>query len=400
MVVLTACSTKDDLEEDMTLLDQSWEEIVAKADSSTVTMYMWGGSESINRYMDDYVAPAMQERYGVTFKRVPVSDTKDVLTQLLAEKKAGATGNADIIWINGENFKSTKEEGLLWQPFADKIPNVNRYMDLDSKALFTDFGMDTEGLEVPWGKAQFVFIYDSEKVTSPPKSMEELKQWVMDNPGRFTYPAPPDFHGSAFIRHVLYETTGGYENYDVALNEDALKDDVQPMWDYLNEIEPYLWREGKTYPESASKLDTLFAGGEVWMTMAYDPAKASNEVMNGNFPTTTKTFVLEQGTLTNSHYLSIPFNAPNKAAAMVAINFLVSPEAQIRKSDPTYWGEGMVLDASLLEADDVQRIMEIEQARGDITLSEEELSSHQVPEIRAEYVPYLEKEWFEHVAKN
>jgi putative spermidine/putrescine transport system substrate-binding protein len=38
--------------------------------------------------------------------------------------------------------------------------------------------------------------------------------------------------------------------------------------------------------------------------------------------------------------------------------------------------------------------------RGPATLSQEELSSHRIPEISAEYVQWLERGWLENVAKH
>lgn len=398
-LLLSACSSDAPApaESKSPMPEQSWEEILEEAKGQQVNMYMWGGSDSVNRYIDEWVAPRLQEETGVELRRVPVADIKDTVNQLLVEKKAGKEeGSMDILWINGENFKFAKENGLLAGPITEKLPHFQQYVDGDADDVRYDFGLDTEGYEAPWGKAQFVFVYDEEKIPSPPRSMEELKQWVIDHPGKFTYPAPPDFTGSAFLRHALFQTTGGYEQYMVPFSEDVTAK-WEPLWDYLNEWEPYLWREGKTYPESLAKLDQLYANGEVWMTMGYDPARASNEIQKGTFPKTTKTFVLNAGTLSNTHYLAIPFHSTKQAGALAAINFFMSPDAQIAKFDPAYWGEDMALDPAKLSADDRARLDAID--RGPATLSTEELASHRLPEIPADYVNALEKAWLEHVAK-
>jgi putative spermidine/putrescine transport system substrate-binding protein len=380
------------------LLEAGWDEILSEAEGQTVNMYMWGGSTTNNRYIDEWVAPRLKESTGVTLRRVPINDTKDIINQLLAEKRAGKkNGSADIIWINGENFKAAKDNGLIWGSFAEKLPNFQRYINQDDPNVKYDFGEAINGLEAPWGKAQFVFIYDSDKIKKPPKSMAELKSWVKANPGRFTYPAPPDFTGSAFVRQAMYETTGGHQQYLNPMTADDLAAKLTPLWDYLNEIKPYLWRQGQTYPESLAKLDQLYTSGEVWLTMGYDPARATNEIKNGNFPESSRTFVLDGGTLSNFHYLSIPFNAEHPAGAMVAINFMESPDAQIAKSDPAIWGEEMALDPNQLPAEAKQRLSEID--RGVATLPADELAAHQLPEIPAANVDLIEQGWTEHVAK-
>ncbi|MFD2673274.1 ABC transporter substrate-binding protein [Marinicrinis sediminis] len=400
-IVLSACSSSNEDNGEANKLDvlnAEWNQIAEEAEGQTVHLYMWGGSDSINTYIDEWVAPRVKEQANVKLKRVPMNDTKDIINQLLAEKQASKKdGSIDIMWINGENFKTAKENDLLFGSFVSKLPNANQYVDLDAPDIANDFGLETEGMEAPWGKAQFVFIYDEAKVADPPTSMEALKEWVKANPGAFTYPAPPDFNGSAFVRHVMMETTGGHEPYMADLTEAELQAMLEPTWNYLNEIEPYLWREGKTYPESLAKLDQMFANGEVWMSMGYDPSRASNLIEKGTFPETTRTFVLDSGTLSNTHYLGIPFNASEPAGAMVVINELLSPAAQIAKFDPKHWGEDMAIDPAKLSEEDANRLAEID--RGPATLSAEELASHRLPEIRSDYVSIIEESWNEHVAK-
>lgn len=380
------------------LLEASWDEIAQQAQGSTVRMYMWGGSDSVNRYIDEWVAPRLKEEADVTLKRIPVNDTQDILNKLIAEKQAGKQeGSADIFWINGENFKTAKDQELIWGAFAGKLPHVEQYVDQEAPDIQFDFGEAVNDLEAPWGKAQFVFIYDEEKVKNPPKSMDELMEWARQNPGKFTYPAPPDFNGSAFVRHVLFETAGGSELYQQEMTAEELEKRAAPAWEYLNKLKPYLWREGNTYPESAAKLDQLYANGEVWMSMGYDSAHAANQVRSGYFPPSTHTFVLEQGTLANTHYLSIPFNAPNPAGAMVAINFMLAPEAQIAKYDPEYWGDDLAIDPDRLSAEEREQLAQID--RGEATLAADQLADHQLPELNAAAVETLEKGWMQHVAK-
>ena len=232
---------------------------------------------------------------------------------------------------------------------------------------------------------------------NPPKSLQALAEWVKTHPGKFTYSSPPDFTGAAFIRQVMYQTTGGYNQYMKALDKTASRPKLEPTWNYLNEIKPFLWRQGTTYPSSIAQLDQLFGNGEVWLDMSYDPASASNAIAKGLFPKSTRTYVMDDGTLANTHYLAIPFNSTHQAAAMVAINFLESPDAQITKFDPKVWGDGLALDVQKLSPDDQKRVASID--RGIATLPPAVLDKHQVPEIPGSYVDFLQEEWTKNVAK-
>lgn len=376
-------------------LDKSWEEIENDAEGKTVNFYMFGGDRRINNWVDTFVAENLKEKYDIHLHRVPMGPD-DYLNKLLGEKQIGRkNGSIDLLWINGENFKIAKENGLLFGPFTDKLPNFNSYIDQEAEGITHDFGYPTEGYEAPYGKAQFTFVYDAAK-TEAPSNFAELTAWIKENPGKFTYPALPDFTGSAFVRHVIYNTCGGYEKfYD--MEEEKFIKEIQPAMEYLREIKPYLWREGESYPATQAQLDNLYADGEVWMTMGYHPTKAAGEIEKGNFAESSDSFVIEEGTISNTHFLAVPFNAPQKEAALIAANFLLSFEAQYDKMIPAKWGDFTVLDTDKLSGDQQQKFAELD--LGEATLSVEELESHRVPEIPAKWVPVIEEVWSEEVAR-
>ncbi|HEY3367870.1 MAG TPA: ABC transporter substrate-binding protein [Symbiobacteriaceae bacterium] len=376
-----------------------WSEVVAQARDHEVSIYMWGGSDSINTWMDTYVSGQVKAKYGVTLKRVPVAATADAINKLLGEKQAGrTTGSADLVWINGENFKAARQGDLLWGPFAERLPSFTAYYDTKAPDVASDFGYPVEGYEVPWGKAQFVMTYDSAKVPNPPKSFAELAAWVKAHPGRFTYPAPStDFTGSAFLRMALYETTGGYQHYLGAYDQAKLEAKWQKTFDYLNGLRPYLWRQGTTYPENLAKLDQLYADGEVWMSMHYDPSAAANLIAKGTYPATTRTFLFDAGTIANTHFLAVPFNAPNKAGAMVVADFLLSPEAQLSKFDPKNWGDFPAFDPAKAPAGVKDGLTKID--LGPAVLPPAVLAQHRVPEIEADYLKHLQDGWTRYVAQ-
>ena len=57
-----------------------------------------------------------------------------------------------------------------------------------------------------------------------PEKLEDLKEVLMKNPGKFTYPALPDFTASAFVRNVIYDIVG-YENVkNVEADEEKVKE--------------------------------------------------------------------------------------------------------------------------------------------------------------------------------
>jgi len=377
---------------------ETWQEIVKRARGQTVDWHMWGGSPSTNTYVNGYVAPRVKVLYDIKLRQVPVTDISEVISKILVEKQAGKNtgGKADLLWINGENFRTAKRNQLLYGPFADKLPS-QKFVDWRRPSVYNDFGEPVEGMESPWGSAQVVMIYDTKRTPQPPATVGELLTWVREHPGRFAYPAPPDFTGSVFVRHVFYHISGDVAFWQGPLDKKRFEKVAGECFQLLRDLSPYLWRRGKTYPENPERLAHLFADGEVDFAISYSPSEASKKIHDGLYPDTVRTYVFKDGTISNTHFLAIPFNAGDKEGAMVVADFLLSPEAQLKKADPEIWGDFPAIDIKRLDPSWQAKFRKL--PRGIATLSDEELQSHQLPEPPSEILIRLEKGWEKHVLK-
>jgi putative thiamine transport system substrate-binding protein len=316
---------------------QNWEALLAEARGQTVYFHAWGGEPRINAYLD-WAADTVKERFGVAIVHVKVSDTAEVVSRVLTEKVAGReTGGAvDLVWINGENFAAMKREGLLLpDAWATKLPNY-RYVDVENKpTVANDFTIPVDGQESPWGMAKLVFFHDPARLSDPPASAAALGEWIAQNPGRFTYPQPPDFLGVTFLKQLLVELTPEPALLQQPATDAAFAAATEPLFAWLDAAKPNLWRQGRAYPANTADLRRLLADGEVEISFAFNPADASSAIADGELPDTVRSFVFPTGTLGNTHFVAIPFNANAAAGAMVLADFLLSPEAQARKEDPT-----------------------------------------------------------------
>jgi putative thiamine transport system substrate-binding protein len=369
----------------------SWTDTLADARGQTVYWNAWGGDEQINAYIA-WVGEQVQARYGIELSQVKLTDTSEAVARVVAEKAAGRLddGSVDLIWLNGENFAALKSQKLLYGPFVEQLPNF-RYVDVkDKPTTLVDFTIPTDGLEAPWGMAQFVFLYDTAKVAEPPRSIPALLKWAKAHPGRFTYPAPPDFVGSTFLKQVLVELTPDPAVLEKPAQETDFAAVTAPLWRWLEAIRPYLWRQGASFPASGPALHQLLDDGEVDFSMAFNPAEASSLINAGRLPNSVRTFILEAGTIGNTHFVAIPFNAAHKAGAMVVADFLMSPEAQAHKQDPRVWGDGTVLDLAALDPADRTRFAALPQ--GVATLPPDQLVPVR-PEPHPSWMTAIEAEW-------
>ena len=367
---------------------ERWQDVLAQARGTEVAFAMWAGDEVRNQFFRNQISRHLQEQFGITLRIVPLGDTAEAVNKLLNEKAAGKRtgGSIDFVWINGENFRTAKQGGVLWGPFADRLPNLKLY---DPAVRERDMGTPIEGYEAPWQKAQFVFAYDSARVAKPPGSIPELQAWIKAHPGRLTYIAPPDFTGSAFIRHLLLHFGARDPKFWTGFDGDLYRRASGETFRYLNEVKPYLWRRGETYPPSLKELNRLFANSEVDFSMSYGPAFASVLIQHGGFPATVRTFVLEEGTIGNYSFLAIPFNANNPAGALVAINELMSFDQMMTLS--TGLNELFPHRLDTLTNDQRDKVAGL--PRGVATLPLDVLEKHFMPEPDAEYLNRLEKDW-------
>jgi len=378
-------------------LARDWPQIIAAARGQTVYFNGWGGSEVINRYIS-WAAGQVNQRYGITVKHVKVADIGDVVSRILAEKSGDRTsgGSVDLMWINGENFHAMKDNGLLLPPYTQMFPNY-RLVDTENKvSTLFDFTVPVDNQESPWGMAQLVFLYDSEVVNDPPSTMAELLEFCKDHKGRFSYPAPPDFYGTTFIKQALLELTGERELLYKPVDIGKFDQVTAPLWVFLDALHPHLWRGGKAQPKSAPEMKRLLADREIFISLSFNPAEASNAIATGELPESIRTYVHEGGTIGNTHFLAIPFNSSAQEGAMVLADFLLSPEAQARKSDPSIWGDPTVLALAKLSPE--QRTLFDTIPLGVATLSPEELGPV-ILEPHASWVTAIEKEWLRRYSK-
>ena len=371
--------------------DPQWQAIVEAARGQTVYFNGWGGAERINTYIG-WAADQAFERYGVRVRHVRVGDVAEVVSRILAERTAGRTegGSVDLLWVNGENFAAMKRNGLLGEPFTQLLPN---FALVDTEGLPTtliDFGEPVDGLESPWGMAQLVFIHDAALVETPPRSMAELLTFARDNPGRFAYPQPPDFHGTTFVKQALIALAEDRAVLQQPVDQVDFETVTAPLWAYLDALHPHLWRGGQVFPQAGPQLIQMLDDGEIDIAFNFNPAEASATIANGQLPDTARTYVLDGGTIGNTHFVAIPFNAAAREGAMVFANLLLSPEAQLRKEDPELWGDPTVLDVDRLPAPWHERFVALD--RGPATLTAEQRGTPLL-EPHASWMDALEAEW-------
>jgi len=335
-----------------------------------VYFYAWGGSPSVNQYLR--WSAQQLEAQGIRLVHVKVDDIATAVQSVLQHQSASdAPGAVDLLWINGENFRVLKAAQALQPDLFASIPNTSA-LAMDSLMLDRDFGESIDGLEVPWGLAQFhLLVRDSVSLTQQQLTAAALLNWSQANPQRFSYPAPPEFHGTTFLKTLLMQLN----DYDARLyqpvSEAAAADLLPPLWDYLDQLHPHLWRQGQAFVTSVSAQQNMLSDGVLDIAFSFNPNELATALQTGRLPDNITTAVLGDKAITNSHYLAIPKRSGAKAAALQVINFFISKPAQEQKAALSGWGDPSV--------------------RRDLQAAQDLFPA--APELHSSWQDYLEQAW-------
>lgn len=389
IIILGACSSNQENK-----ISNNWEEIVNKAKNQSITFYGWGGDPKVNQYVDT-IASKLKAQYNITIKRVDMMPP-DYLDIISTEKEANKDSAIDVVWINGNNFKLAKDKDLLMKDVTTYLPNM-KFVDENSKMISIDFGTSTDRIEAPFGSTQFILIKNNSRAKNVVDT-KTLLEYVKNNKNRFTYPdVSNDFTGSAFVRNVIVDIIGEDKYYSITKDKtkEEVYDIIKPALNYLNEIKTYLWREGKTYPQSSTILDNMYADAEVDFTMSYSPFHAASFVKNKEFNKDTSTIILGNKSIGNTHFLSIASNSAHKEASLVFINEVLSIENQLLKYDPYGWGDFPVFDINKLDDSQTKQFNSYQIPSS--VLGYEYYQNKSVSELDASITIIIDELWKEHV---
>jgi putative thiamine transport system substrate-binding protein len=340
-----------------TLLAQtpSFADIQTKARGQTVYWNAWAGDEKTNAFIA-WVGEQLKAQAGITVQHVRLKDTAEAVNKVIAEKAAGRDrdGSVDLIWINGPNFLNMKQQGLLFGPITNTLPNFRLVDTTNKRSNIIDFTTPVDGMASPWRMAQIVFVYDSARIRNAadvPRSAPALLEWARKNPGRLTHPVVSNFLGSTFLKQAMLDLSADTDQFQRPVTDAGFDAVSANLWAWYDQLRPLLWRRGQQFPDNGPAQRQLLNDGEIDMMISFNPAEAAVSAQAGLMPATVRTSTWAKGTIGNTSFVAIPYNAANKEGAMVVANFLLEPTTQARAQDIRQMGNLNVLDASKLSAE-------------------------------------------------
>jgi putative spermidine/putrescine transport system substrate-binding protein len=195
--------------------------------------------------------------------------------------------------------------------YAGVAPNL---LDVNADGLAT-FTVDGSSYAIPFYQPTVSIFYNSDEVTDPPQTVEELGEWVAANPGLFTYEDPRSSSGigsgTMFLMSVF--------NHFGDINDPTTWDDG---WTFLEAMQPHLYPN----PTTGEQALELMRRGEIHM-MAFwnDWGLFSRETLDMPF---LSNYILESGMPIRNTPFAIPADAAHPVAALLFIDYAMSPDMQ------------------------------------------------------------------------
>jgi putative spermidine/putrescine transport system substrate-binding protein len=167
------------------------------------------------------------------------------------------------------------------------------------------------------------------------------------------------------------------------------------VWQTLRQIASSLKMDSDgTYPKDHVPIREWFATEEVWLDASYDPNHAAQFILQGTYAETTQSYVLDTGTISNTNFVAIAANAPNKAAAMVVGNMIGSLEAVFARAQPDRWGALPAIAANKPSVVESGWDVAFDYIDSHASVPPvEELAAGRLTELSAVYVNRLKADW-------
>lgn len=293
------------------------------AEDKVVTVYL-SGDTNIKAMWDGVIAPGFaKDNPGYSIKIVfSEHGVNDTTTQqkLAASQKTNDYAGADVFEAAFVNNAATSD--LFAKTTSSDVPNLSKVATPALDAVKSE--------AVPYRGSSVVLAYDSSKVASPPKTLDELTAWIKANPGQFTYNTPNSGgSGMSFAETVVDRTLPADVLSKMQTSYDpALESNWDTGFKALHDLTPFMYQ--KTYPNGNSAVIDLLSKGQITMAPVWSD-QALSAIAKGSFNANIKLAqITDPGFTGGLQYIGMPKNTKaNKAKSVFKLeNWMLDPSHQ------------------------------------------------------------------------
>lgn len=262
---------------------------------------------------------AKYPQYKVKHVHVPSGSTSNqaLTDKIYAAKQAGKDAEIDIFEGSLSDIVRGNQQGI-WHKFTEsEVPNIKNINDQYRK-LSKDYAVTHRASSV-------IIAYNSEKVPNPPKTANELYDWIKKNPGRFAYNDPTTGgSGDSFVQTTIYNQLPPEAFYK---DDPSIIKEWKKGFDLLKELGKYVYGNG-IYPKKNQGTLDLLASGEAWIIPAWSDMVLQQKAAK-TLPESIKMYQLDPPLTGGPSYLMLSEISKNKEAAFAFLNYILEVEPQL-----------------------------------------------------------------------
>ena len=295
------------------------------ANAETTLNVVSAGNQNMVDYVKSYLAPKFEAMHpGVKVKVVGTgpgdAGSHKIMEKLSAQNNSGlAAWDIDVAVVHQKIGGELVKDGLLSKYRSDIRTGNLVTRDSAKNAL----GVNVDGYVMPMFHSQTAIAYNSDFVTNPPKSYDELVTWTKKNPKAFGYNGIKNgMSGVSFVTGWIY----AYGSNADKLSTAPYEKDISTSWDSAFASLKKFNKNITFTPGNAGTLDMLNRGeifmGPVWVDMFYS-WKAQ-----GKIPPSMKLSLIAPGMPGQPMYYVTPTKASNPKLARDFIELATTSEIQ------------------------------------------------------------------------
>ncbi len=250
--------------------------------------------------------------------------TQSLADRLIAAHQAGQKNtDYDLIEVGNTEIVGYMTQGGedMFLPIDEtKVKNLENLTVSSSAAERPD-------LFIPYRGTTVLLAYNSETVENPPKTAQELYQWIKENPGRFAYNTPGSGGaGSSFVVTSVYNFLDASA---LTKTDEGIMTQWEQGFELMEELHPFMYQSsGKVvYPNKNQGTLDLLASKEIDMTPAWADMVISQQAQ-GTIPEEIKLTQIDPAFTGGTVSLGVPSMGSNPEGAQAFIDYMLTPEAQ------------------------------------------------------------------------
>ena len=297
---------------------------------------------NFQQYFQKVALPAVKSATGISVKYVVTTDAEQ-----FEKMKAWKPGAGDIHLYFAKNMAAAVSSGVPWEVLdTTKVPNLAKEDPADLKSAA---GVDLKGAGAAFWKSSYALIYNSAKVSNPPKSWKEWYDRRAEFKGHIGLIRPDAKSSAAWRQRMMFLHAFLGDKLALPIDQLTADPDFKDAWAKLIDFTDYAKK-----PLAAEPVNMFedFNAGDSWISL-YAQDYTMWSARQGTMPPTMKTVYPAEGAdIIEASYMAVPANIPDeyKAAAFKVLNYLLSDDSQMRLVSTMFQYPATNVDPSLIPA--------------------------------------------------